>query len=159
MTARVILPSCIQTTSPRVSPSISLSTDCWLSWAKRSATSSTTSIPRLGLPDSNGQHDQLVHHMQQRILQRIQPLHWQSRSNRGAITLFARLDIGHADFEGQQFVYCKPFSVHKETKMDHVFFIPPLPFYDVTVAWRRRHREFDLALDSVWIGRVALLFK
>ncbi len=31
-------------------------------------------IARLGLPDSNGQHDQLAHHMQQRILRRIQPL-------------------------------------------------------------------------------------
>jgi len=72
--------------------------------------------------------------------------------------LFSRLNNGHADFEGQQFVYCKPFkSVHKETRMDHVFFIPPRPIYDV--GGRRRHCEFDLALDSVWYGRVALLFK
>ncbi len=41
--------------------------------------------------------------------------------------------------------------------MDHVFFIPPRPFYDV--GGRRRHREFDLALDSVWYSGVALLFK
>ncbi len=68
------------------------------------------------------------------------------------------LDIGHADFEGQQFVYCKKFkSVHKETRMDHVFFIPPRPFY--YVGGRRRHSEFDLALDNVWYGRVALPFK
>jgi hypothetical protein len=74
------------------------------------------------------------------------------------VPLFSRLDIGHADFEGQQFVYCKPLkSVHKETRMDHVFFIPPQPFY--VVGGRRRQREFDLALDSVWYGRVALLFK
>ncbi len=72
--------------------------------------------------------------------------------------MFSGLDIGHTDFEGQQFVYCKPFkSVHKETRMDHVFFIPPRPFYDV--GGKRRHREIDLALDSVWYGRVALLFK
>jgi hypothetical protein len=74
--------------------------------------------------------------------------------------LFSRLDIGHTDFEGQQFVYCKPFKsvqVYKETRMDHVFFIPPRPFYDV--GGRRRHHEFDLALDSVWYSRVALLFK
>ena len=55
-------------------------------------------------------------------------------------------------------MYCKPFkSVHKKSRMDHVFFIPPWPFYDV--GGRRRCREFDLALDSVWYGRVALLFK
>jgi hypothetical protein len=72
--------------------------------------------------------------------------------------LFSRLDIGHSDFEGQQFVYCKQFkSVHKETRMDHVFFIQPQPFYDVS--GRCRHCEFDLALDSVWYCRVALLFK
>ncbi len=55
-------------------------------------------------------------------------------------------------------MYCKPFkSFHKETRMDHVFFIPPLPFCDV--GGRRRHREFDFALDIFWYGRVALLFK
>ena len=76
----------------------------------------------------------------------------------GAIKLFSRLDIGHADFEGQQFVYCKQFkSVHKETRIDHVFFIPPLLFYDV--GGGHRHSEFDLALDNVWYGRVALPFK
>jgi hypothetical protein len=68
----------------RVSQSISLSTDCWLSWANRSATLSTTSIRigRCSLPDSNGEHDQPIHHMQQRILRRNQPL--QSQLKRGA---------------------------------------------------------------------------
>ncbi len=113
-------------------------------------------ITHLGLPDSNGQHDKLVHYMQQMILRRIQPL--QSRSNREAITLFSRLDIGHADFVGQQFVYSKLFKgVHKETRMDHVFVILPWPFYDV--GGRRHQGEFDLALDSGWYCRVALLFK
>jgi hypothetical protein len=113
-------------------------------------------IARLGLPDSNGKHNQLGLHVQQRILRRIQPL--QSQSRRGAITLFSRLDIGHDDFVGTQFVYCKPFkSRHKETRMDCVFFIPPRPFFDV--GGRRRHRDFDLALDNVWYGRLALLFK
>jgi hypothetical protein len=38
-------------------------------------------IARLGLPDSNGEHNQLVHHMQQRILRWIQAP--QSQSKRG----------------------------------------------------------------------------
>ena len=48
---------------------------------------------------------------------------------------------------------------HEETvtRMDCVFFIPPRPFFDV--GGRRRHRDFDLALDNVWYGRLALLFK
>ncbi len=41
--------------------------------------------------------------------------------------------------------------------MEHVFFIPPRLFYDV--GGKRRCLEFDLALDSVWYSRVALLFK
>ena len=46
--------------------------------------------------------------------------------------MFSRLDIGHDDFIGTQFVYCKPFkSLHTETRMDCVFFIPPRPFFDV----------------------------
>ncbi len=54
-------------------------------------------------------------------------------------------------------MYHKPFkSIHSETRMDCVFFIPPRPFYDV--GWGRR-RDFDLSLDNVWYGRVALLFK
>ncbi len=31
------------------------------------------------------------------------------------------------------------------------------PFFDV--GWRRSHRDFDLSLDNVWYGSVALLFK
>jgi hypothetical protein len=49
-------------------------------------------IARLCLPPSNGQHDQLIPTIQTRILRRIQNL--QSRSRKGAITLFSRLDIG-----------------------------------------------------------------
>ncbi len=41
--------------------------------------------------------------------------------------------------------------------MDCVFFILPRPFFDV--GGRRRQCDFDLSLDSVWYGRVALLFK
>ncbi len=39
--------------------------------------------------------------------------------------MFSWLDIGHADYLGEQFVYCKPFrSIHgRETRMDNVFFI------------------------------------
>ena len=73
--------------------------------------------------------------------------------------MFSRLDIGHADYLGEQFVYCKPFrSIHgRETRMDNVFFIPPRPFNDAT--GRRRHRDFDLSLDNVWYGSVLLMFK
>ncbi len=69
--------------------------------------------------------------------------------------MFSRLDMGHTDFQGQQFVYCKPFK--RRQGWEHVFFIPPRPFFDV--GGRRRHREFDLALDIVWCGWVTLLFK
>ena len=33
----------------------------------------------------------------------------------------------------------------------------PRPFFDV--GGRRRHRDFGLALDNVWYGHLALLFK
>ena len=113
-------------------------------------------IARLGLPVSNGQHDQLFPHMQDRILRRIQA--FQSQSKRGAIILFSILSIGHADFLGEQFVYCKPFkTIHGETRMDCVFFIPPKPFYNTS--GRRCFRDFDLSLDNVWYGHVVLLFK
>ena len=70
------------------------------------------------------------------------------------IQVFSRLDIGHKDFLGLQFVNCRPFrSHHKHVRMDFVFFIPPPPFFEGSRA------EFDATLDNCWYGRVVLLFR
>ena len=68
------------------------------------------------------------------------------------IPVFSRLDIGHKDFLGDQFVNCRPFPSHHKVRMDFVFFIPPPPFYEGTRA------EFDASLDSCWYGSGVLLF-
>jgi hypothetical protein len=65
--------------------------------------------------------------------------------------VFIRLDIGHKDFFGEQFVNCRPFK--SQVRMDFVFFIPPPPFFEGTRA------DFDVTLDSCWYGRVLLLFR
>jgi hypothetical protein len=72
---------------------------------------------------------------------------------RAGINVFARLDIGHKDFFGKQFINCRPFRSHHKVRMDYVFFIPPPPFYEGTRA------EFDVTLESCWYGRVVLLFR
>jgi hypothetical protein len=52
-----------------------------------------------------------------------------SGRDRPEIQGFSRLDIGHKDFFGEQFVNCRPFrSHHEQVRMDFVFFIPPPPF-------------------------------
>jgi hypothetical protein len=67
---------------------------------------------------------------------------------------FSRLDIGHKDFLGEQFVNRRPFSSHHaQVRMDFVFFIPPPPFFERTRA------EFDVTLGNCWYGRVLLLFR
>jgi hypothetical protein len=74
--------------------------------------------------------------------------------DRPEIQVFSRLDIGHKDFFGEQFVNCRPFrSHHEQVRMDFVFFIPPPPFFVGTRA------EFDVTLDNCWYGRVLLLFR
>ena len=111
------------------------------------------------LPPSNGEHDQLTGSDIRRLMRRVQ--HFTRADNRGGgghnspeIRVFARLDIGHKDFFGDQFVNCKPLlSHHKDVRMDYVFFIPPPPFYEGTRA------EFDVTLESCWYGRVVLLFR
>jgi hypothetical protein len=50
---------------------------------------------------------------------------------RPEIQVFSRMDIGHKDFLGQQFVNCRPFrSHHEHVRMDFVFFVPPPPFFE-----------------------------
>jgi hypothetical protein len=75
------------------------------------------------------------------------------------VQVFSRVEIGHPDYMGKQFVYCNP--LHKPDsekqdattgRMDYVFLIPPPPFYD------GRRRDFDLSLENAWYERVSLLF-
>ncbi len=61
-----------------------------------------------------------------------------------------RLDIGHKDFLGEQFVNC---SHHQQVRMDCVFFIPPPPLFEGSQA------EFDATLENCLYGRVVLLFR
>ena len=73
---------------------------------------------------------------------------------RPEIQVFSRMDIGHKDFLGQQFVNCRPFrSHHEHVRMDFVFFVPQPPFFEGIRA------EFDVTLDNCWYGRVVLLFR
>ena len=105
-----------------------------------------------GLPPSNGLHKQLYGSDIRWLLRRVQHRCVPQGGGRGKdreIQVFSSLDIGHKDFLGCQFVNCKPFpSHHNDVKMDFVFFIQPLPFYDGTLA------EFEASLDSCWYGRV-----
>ncbi len=51
------------------------------------------------------------------------------------IQVFRRLDIGHKDFFGEQFVNCRPFrSHHEQVRMNYAFFVPPPPFFEGTRA-------------------------
>jgi len=113
---------------------------------------------RLGLPVSNGEHNQLYGSHVRRLLRRVQQRAGARGGGRGGerpeIYVFSRLDIGHKDFFGEQFVNCRPFrSHHDQVRMDLVFFIPPPPFFKGTRA------EFDVTLDNCWYGRVVLLFR
>jgi hypothetical protein len=77
-----------------------------------------------------------------------------SAQKRPEINVYSRLEIGHKDYAGCQFVYCKPFKkFHNDLRMDYVFFIPPPPFYT------GRREDFQIDLDSCWYGRVVLLFR
>ena len=114
-----------------------------------------------GLPPSNGEHNQLKGSDIRRLMRRVQNI-TDNRSpsdggqgyKRPGITVFSRLDIGHKDFFGDQFVNCRPLrSHHEDVRMDFVFFVPPPPFYVGTRA------EFDVTLESCWYGRVVLLFR
>ena len=110
----------------------------------------------LKLPPPNGRHDQLYEHqirrLMRRVLQRSGPKGGGRGSERPEIQVFSRLDIGHKDFLGEQFVNCRwSRSHHANVRMDFVFFIPPPPFYEGTLA------DFEPTLDTCWFGRVVLL--
>ena len=112
---------------------------------------------RFGLPPPNGEHDQLRDSQIRRLMRRVQR-RMSSEGGRGRerpeIQVFSRLDIGHKDFLGEQFVNCRPFkSHHEQVLMDFVFFIPPPPFFEGGRA------EFDTTLENCWYGRVVLLFR
>ena len=90
---------------------------------------------RLRLPPPNGRHNQLSGHQVRRLMRRVLQRSGFRGGGRGCerpeIQVFSRLDIGHKDFLGEQFVNCKwSRSHHAETRMDFVFFIPPPPFYE-----------------------------
>jgi hypothetical protein len=112
---------------------------------------------RFGLPPSNGEHNQLggsdIRRLMGRLQQRMGHRGGGTGKERGEIQVFSRLDIGHKDFFGKQFINCRPFRSHHKVRMDYVFFIPPPPFYEGTRA------EFDVTLESCWYGRVVLLFR
>jgi hypothetical protein len=110
-------------------------------------------FPGLRLPPPNGKHNQLSPFHIKKLLRRLQRSQ-DTRQDRAEICLYSRLEIGHEDFSGQQYVYCKPFKkFHNDQRMDYVFFVPPPPFY----TGRKRHFEVDL--DACWYGRVVLLFR
>jgi len=73
---------------------------------------------RFGLPVSNGRHNQLfesqVRRLMRRVEQRAGPKGGGRGSERPEIQVFSRLDIGHKDFHGAQFVNCRPFGTHHE---------------------------------------------
>jgi hypothetical protein len=113
---------------------------------------------RFGPPPPNGEHDQLSGSQILRLMRRVQQQFTAKGGGRGRerpeIQVFSRLDIGHKDFFGEQFVNCWPFrSHHEQVLMEFVFFIPPPPFFEGTRA------EFDATLESCWYGRVVLLFR
>ena len=70
-----------------------------------------------------------------RVQQRFTAMGGGCGSERSEIQAFSRLDIGHKDFFGEQFINCWPFRNHQEQMlMDFVFFIPPPPFFEGTSA-------------------------
>jgi hypothetical protein len=110
-------------------------------------------FPGLGLPPSNGKHNQLSPFHIKKLLRRLQKSQ-DTREERPEICVYSRLEIGHKDYSGRQFVYCKLFKeFHDDLRMDYVFFVPPPPFYT------GRKRDFEVDLNTCWYGRVVLLFR
>ena len=73
---------------------------------------------RFGLPVSNGRHNQLFESQVRRLMRRVEQRAGPKGGGRGRdrpeIQVFSRLDIGHKDFHGAQFVNCRPFGTHHE---------------------------------------------
>jgi hypothetical protein len=70
---------------------------------------------RLGLPVSNGMHNQLSASQVRRLVRRVEQRVGRGRfRERPEVQVFSRLDIGHKDFLGEQFVNCRPFGTHHE---------------------------------------------
>ena len=73
---------------------------------------------RFGLPVSNGRHNQLsksqVRQLMRRVEHRAGPKGGGRGRERPEVQVFSRLDIGHKDFLGEQFVNCRPFGTHHE---------------------------------------------
>jgi hypothetical protein len=89
-----------------------------------------------------------------RVQQRLTAKGGGSGRDRPEIQVLSRLDVGHKDLFGEQFVNCMPFrSHHEQVQMDFIFLIPPPPFFEGNRA------EFDVTVDSCWYGHVLLLFR
>ena len=71
---------------------------------------------RIKLPPTNGRHDQLHAHHIRRLMRRVQQRSGPKGGGhkRPEIQVFSRLDIGHQDFFGVQFVNCRPFRSHHD---------------------------------------------
>ncbi len=74
-----------------------------------------------GLPVSNGRHHQLSEIQVRRLMRRVEQRAGHKGSGRGRerpeVQVFSRLDIGHKDFLGEQFVNSRPltpFGTHHE---------------------------------------------
>ena len=84
-------------------------------------------FPGLGPPLPNGIINQLTPSpfYIKKLLRRSQKSQ-DTRQERPEICVFSRLEIGHKEYSGRQFVYCKPFKeFHDDLRMNYVFFVPP----------------------------------
>jgi hypothetical protein len=73
---------------------------------------------------------------------------------RPKICVYSRLEIGHKDYVGSQYVYCQPFKTfHTSLRMDYVFFLFTEPLY------LGKKRDFEVDLDTCWYGSILLLFR
>jgi hypothetical protein len=71
---------------------------------------------RFQLPVSNGRHNQLSESQVLWLMLRLEQRAGTQGGGRGRelpeIQVFSRLEIGHKDFHGEQFVNCRPFGTH-----------------------------------------------
>ena len=73
---------------------------------------------RFGLPVSNGGHNQLSKSQVRLLMRRVEQRACPQGGRRGGelpeVQVFSRLDTGHKDFLGEQFVNCRLFGTHHE---------------------------------------------